>query len=217
MESSARPQTEKLLLKFWMPLLAFVVLGVASALTPPRNPLIPSPTPLQNFAHNLGHSINSVWVGIGLILLVVPSLVEAIVYKRSNPWAWRAMDAVFLDFLVVDIMGKDLFTSLGRPGRADQPGFPSGHSTMAFLMAWLIWRRYPQLGPLWFSMAALISWSRVESHAHYPYQVMAGAIYGCALGALTVSRKTGVLFPRILLSDASLKRKLTTAEPDLTS
>ncbi|PQV62611.1 PAP2 superfamily protein [Abditibacterium utsteinense] len=198
--------------KWWLPLLSVFLLCVLMGLTPPATPKHDPRTLLDTIAHNLGHAINSVWVGISLILLVVPSLISTWVHKRPDLWAWRVLDAILLDFLMVDALGKDIFKGLGRPGRLDQPGFPSGHATMAFLMAWLVWQRFPRLGPLWFSMATLISWSRVQSQAHFPYQVLAGALYGCGLGALMISRKTGVLLPRILWSDEKLRRALRLAQ-----
>lgn len=198
--------------KWGMPLLSVAVLCVLMALTPPPTPHHAPRTLLDTVAHDLGHAINSVWVGISLILLVVPSLVSTLIHRRPDVWAWRALDAIFLDFLVVDALGKDLFKGLGRPGRFDQPGFPSGHATMAFLMAWLVWQRFPKLGPLWFLMAILIAWSRVQSQAHFPYQVLAGALYGCGLSALIISRKTGVLLPRIFWSDEKLRRALPLTE-----
>lgn len=192
--------------EWWLPLLSLTLLCLLLWLTPGRTPTHAPRTILDVVAHNLGHSINSVWVGISLILLVVPSLISTLIHKRPDLWAWRALDAILLDFLVVDALGKDRFKGLGRPGRFDQSGFPSGHATMAFLMAFLIWRRFPKLGPLWFAMATLIAWSRVQSQAHFPYQVLVSVFYGCGLGALIVSRRTGVLLPRIFWSDQRLKR-----------
>ncbi len=199
-------QAKSTIQKWWLPLLSVLLLCVMIGLTPPATPKHHARTLLDTVAHDLGHAINSVWVGISLILLIVPSLFATLRHKRLDLWAWRALDAILLDFLLVDALGKDLFKGLGRPGRLDQPGFPSGHATMAFLMAWLVWRRFPKLGPLWFTMATLIAWSRVQSQAHFPYQVLVGVLYGCGLAALVVSRQTGVLIPRIFLSEEKLQR-----------
>jgi membrane-associated phospholipid phosphatase len=194
---------------YWLPLLSFAILCLAVSLTPNKDSHIHYQTKPELLAHALGHWVNSVWVGIGLILLIIPSLIATYRYQKPDQWAWRAVDAIFLDFLSVDALGKNLLTSLGRPGHPDQPGFPSGHATMAFLMASLIWRRYPNLGPLWFFMATIISWSRIESHAHFPYQVIAGALYGCVLSTLIMRRQSGVLLPRVLLSDSILLKRLS--------
>src|SRR4051812_10592425 len=93
-------QTKKLLQQWWMPLLAFSLLCLFMWLTPPRSPILHARTPLETVAHNLGHAINSVWVGISLILLIIPSLFSSLVKKQVNPWAWRALDAILLDFLL---------------------------------------------------------------------------------------------------------------------
>ncbi len=194
---------------FWLPIAALTLLvlvcnfNVWDDFNPARQ------TRPELLAHDLGHGINSVWVGISILLLVVPSLW---VTRRGgrDVWAWRVMDAVLLDFIIVDAIGKRFlpWPRPEKPAGLMYAGFPSGHTMMAFLMAWLIWRRYPRLGPLWFVMATLISWSRVEVHAHFPYQVIAAAFFGCAVGRLICSRETGVIFPRAWLSDAALRARL---------
>ncbi len=191
----------------WLPAVALAALSVAVAFTPAQDNSPGVDTPLEKLAHHLGHEINSIWVGLGLILLVVPSILEARRpdARRRGEWAWRALEAVLLDLIVVDALGKGLLRSMGRPGLPDHPGFPSGHATFGFLMAWLIWKRFPKLGPLWFAMAALIAWSRVEVLAHFPYQVLGGALFGTLLGALETGRSAGVLLPCLLLSKASLR------------
>ncbi|PQV62825.1 hypothetical protein B1R32_12137 [Abditibacterium utsteinense] len=94
--------------KWWLPPLSFVLLVALMALTPPRIPFPHPRTGPENVAHDLGHTINSVWMGISHILLVVPSWVATFLHKRPDLWAWRALDAVLLDFLLVDALGKDL-------------------------------------------------------------------------------------------------------------
>lgn len=211
----------KSLLRAWlatyrMPLLAFALLTLSVNFNvwddhDPARRALP-----EVFGTHLGHEINSVWVGIGILLLVTPSLL-AWARSERDVWVWRVLDAVALDFLVVDAFGKR-FLAWPRPNFPATlafAGFPSGHATAAFLLAWLIWKRYPKLGPFWFGMAALIGWSRVENQAHFPYQVIAGAAIGMGLGLLICSRETGVFFPRILLSDGALHALLDRLLPDL--
>ncbi len=61
--------------------------------------------------------------------------------------------------------------------------FPSGHSAAAFAGAWLISRHFPRLRPLWYSVAALVAFSRVYLGAHYPGDVLSGAASGVVLAA----------------------------------
>lgn len=217
---SAKARARDFLRRFWLPLLALAVLVLVCNFNVWTDPVRARQTPPELFAHHLGHSINSIWVGISILLLVVPSLWAA---RRGirDPWAWRVMDALVMDFLIVDAFGKNLFKGLSRPNHHPtlsvpfRPGFPSGHAMMAFLMAWLIWRRYPKLGPLWFTMATLIGWGRIEVQIHYPYQVIAAAFFACAVGHLICSRETGVIFPRSWLSDAALHAWLDRLPPHL--
>ncbi len=68
-------------------------------------------------------------------------------------------------------------THLPRPD-GDPTGFPSGHTTFAFALAWLLTQTHPRLAPLWYAVAIAIGWSRVEGDAHFPYQVLCGAGLG---------------------------------------
>jgi undecaprenyl-diphosphatase len=80
---------------------------------------------------------------------------------------------------------------------------PSLHAATAFAAATVLSLERPKLGPLYFSIAALIGWSRIREGVHWPTDVAAGALFGIVVGALTatvllvlhVSRQPGS-FPR---------------------
>ncbi len=59
--------------------------------------------------------------------------------------------------------------------------FPSGHSAAAFAGAWLLCRYYPRLAGLWYAIAALVGFSRVYVGAHYPGDVLSGAVAGTVI------------------------------------
>jgi undecaprenyl-diphosphatase len=63
--------------------------------------------------------------------------------------------------------------------------FPSGHSAAAFAGAWLLRRHYPRLAPLWYAIAALVGFSRIYLGAHYPGDVLSGALAGTAIAETT--------------------------------
>ncbi|MBY4678841.1 phosphatase PAP2 family protein [Marinobacterium arenosum] len=67
---------------------------------------------------------------------------------------------------------------------SDKFSFPSGHAAAAFLFATVISNFYPTLGPLSYTLAALIGLSRVMLGVHYPCDIAAGALLGIGCAAL---------------------------------
>ena len=101
---------------------------------------------------------------------------------------WWPPIAALLTFLCVE--GLKQATRLPRPD-GEPTGFPSGHTTLSFAVAGLLTQGYPRLAVLWYSAAISIGWSRVEGHAHFPYQVVTGAVIGTG-----ISWAIGRLLPR---------------------
>lgn len=80
-----------------------------------------------------------------------------------------------------------------RPHALRQPttsSFPSGHASAACCAAILLSDRQPALRPLWWTMAALVSTSRIHVRIHHASDVVGGAVVGTAigLGARTIVR-----------------------------
>ncbi len=104
---------------------------------------------------------------------------------RAGPQliAWWLLVDSLLTPLCVE--GLKAITRLPRPrdqdGHVGLNGFPSGHTTYSFALAWLLTQIHPRLAPLWYVWAVTIGWSRVEGRAHFPYQVLAGAALGTAV------------------------------------
>jgi membrane-associated phospholipid phosphatase len=67
-------------------------------------------------------------------------------------------------------------------------GFPSGHTAAVCALAYLLTERWPRLAFLWYSAAAVVGWARWTSGAHYPYQVVGGAILGLAVAVSLAHR-----------------------------
>jgi undecaprenyl-diphosphatase len=76
---------------------------------------------------------------------------------------------------VVDPHGVHLFT-----GHAADPGFPSDHATGAFAVAMAIFLRNRRVGSVALVAAAVIGVGRVAIGVHFPSDVLAGAVLGCA-------------------------------------
>jgi membrane-associated phospholipid phosphatase len=112
-------------------------------------------------------------------------------------WAWRKRLksviklTLLLDFLVwVLVQGIKLVKIDSwhlRPNGANG-GFPSGHATHAFGMAFLLTLFFPRFSWLWYVCAVAISWSRVETDWHNGFQVATGVIFGVGLAWLLVAK-----------------------------
>jgi undecaprenyl-diphosphatase len=61
--------------------------------------------------------------------------------------------------------------------------FPSGHAATAFMAAGLL-SKGTRLAPAYYTLAALVAYSRVHVRMHHPADVAGGAALGIALGAI---------------------------------
>ncbi|HUQ68084.1 MAG TPA: phosphatase PAP2 family protein [Planctomycetaceae bacterium] len=110
------------------------------------------------------------------------------------------------DFALTGV--ADTFTSLfpfGAGGSAAQ-SFPSAHTATATGLAVALTALYPH-GRWWFvTLAGLVALHRVESSAHYPSDVCAGAMVGWLIGTLCIAI-TARMYPA--------RTELTVAAPEL--
>ena len=119
------------------------------------------------------HTLYQLFMGLALVLLLWRGA------RGSKRLLWWPLLVGVLTPLVVE--GLKRATRLQRPD-GDPSGFPSGHTTFAFALAWLLAQVFPRGTAFWFAVAVAIGWSRVEGHAHFPYQVLCGAFLGTVIG-----------------------------------
>jgi len=96
-------------------------------------------------------------------LLLLELLIKGLV-ARTRPW--KALGVPLLDTLV----------------NPYSYSFPSGHTASAFACAWVLGVRFPRYRIPLLGLAGLIGLSRVHLGAHYPSDVLAGAVVGVGLG-----------------------------------
>lgn len=120
------------------------------------------------------HTLYQTFMGLAAVLLLWHG------YRSGQKrYFWWPVAVSLLSALSVE--GLKRATGLPRPD-GERTGFPSGHTTFVFALAWLLTQVYPRLAPLWYGMAISIGWARVEGHAHFPYQVLCGAMLGTIIG-----------------------------------
>ncbi|MBI4227659.1 MAG: phosphatase PAP2 family protein [Candidatus Omnitrophica bacterium] len=68
--------------------------------------------------------------------------------------------------------------------------FPSGHAAAAFALAAFLSVGWPRWRGAWWTLAALVAWSRVALGVHYPSDCLAGAVIGVGMvfGAVGLCR-----------------------------
>ena len=150
-------------------------IGLLAALFAPR---FPEATPVWQTAHFASNQGNGgfLWIGIGLLLLLA-------VKDASRDWAVRIARVMLAETALVHLVKLATGPWLPRPS-GGAGGFPSGHSAAAFALAFLLAERFPRGAIVWYGIAAVIAWSRVEVNDHYAYQVVGGMALGLATALL---------------------------------
>ncbi len=72
------------------------------------------------------------------------------------------------------------------PGEILDPGFPSAHAALAFMMATLLSFWFPRYRVIFYFAAGFIGWTRIYLGLHYPTDVIGGALLGFACTSLFI-------------------------------
>jgi len=144
------------------------------------------------FWHELGRGISdrplspyNIYLTLGILALLYLAYAA-----RSRASFWRVTAVMLTEtgvYLLIKLVTWKIFHLFPRPSHGDG-GFPSGHTAAACALAYLLTERWPRLAPLWYAVAAAVGWARWASGAHYPYQVIGGAILGLTCGVMLAHR-----------------------------
>jgi undecaprenyl-diphosphatase len=126
----------------------------------------------------------------GLVWLALATIGGA--SRRHRAAAWRVALTVGLCYVLVDAVVKPLFARERPSVLAIDPArqlpplpltfsFPSGHAASTFGAAVAVSRMWPQGRGVWWTIAALIGYSRIYLGHHYPLDVAGGALMGVAV------------------------------------
>ena len=138
-------------------------------------------------AITLAGYLGFIWFVIGFIIYFKE--------KKSDKKLLKSLFATLFFSLLVEIFLKNLIMRL-RP-QFVLPGviepfdfyqsfsFPSGHAVISFAAAFVLSRYKPKLKWLYYSLAVIISFSRIYLGKHFPSDVIAGAVIGLGIGYIS--------------------------------
>lgn len=67
---------------------------------------------------------------------------------------------------------------IGPSFRSGYDSFPSGHTTLVFCLAYILSRHFPKYRVVFYMFASVVALDRVEDFAHFPSDILAGAMIG---------------------------------------
>lgn len=123
------------------------------------------------------------WHAIGLTMaLVSPSRRKDAVRLAIA----LGLESAFVNGLLKSVIRRErpplLDDAAYEVRRPRTKSFPSGHASSATLTATLLSESVPPLKPVWWTLAAVVSASRVHNRMHHPSDVVAGAALGTVMG-----------------------------------
>lgn len=118
--------------------------------------------------------------------------------KRDHWFSLPVVLASGLSLFITDVWLKNFFSRNRPPGaNLTDYSFPSGHATFAWALAVVLASKEPRAKWLFYTLAFLISLSRVYLGKHYPFDVVAGSLVGFAIGLFSLWVERRVIFSRI--------------------
>jgi membrane-associated phospholipid phosphatase len=147
-------------------------------------------------------------IGNGLTLIII-GLLLYVIGKYYNRRLHLIGKLLFIGLLTTGAVVQVLkhFIGRARPKLTYDPvfigpsfksgydSFPSGHSAMVFFFAYTLSRYFPKYRILFYLFALAVSFDRVEELAHFPSDILAGAILGLIVGKLFSDKISSLKVP----------------------
>jgi undecaprenyl-diphosphatase len=169
--------------------------------------------------YRIYHAVNDFvarhsWLGRGMsgiekwgtIVLAVATIALWLLARPGGDQKWKYASVSALAAAALAILVNRLITQVwhrDRPfehhaavvygGRSQDPSFPSDHASAAFAIAAAVFLFDRLVGSLFLAAAILIGVGRVVVGAHYPGDVLAGALVGTACAIVVVRLARPVL------------------------
>jgi len=149
----------------------------------------------RNFVFDILFSILSGPVIAGGFWTIIVLVIYPLHRKKDIYTADKLLVTVLSSIIIVDLLIKNIVRRV-RPELIfpELPysfelfkhsfSFPSGHSAVAFGIAYILSRRYRKMAILWYILAILVAFSRIYLEKHYPVDIIVGAIIGTLIGML---------------------------------
>jgi undecaprenyl-diphosphatase len=133
------------------------------------------------------------------LMLLLSVVILFFGYVRKIKEAILAFAAIFFNFVVVALLKYTL--KRARPPYAinlpmlpyTKYSFPSGHTAMAFLIAFILSKKYPNYSIFFYTIAILVAISRMYLGLHYLSDVVVGAVIGLTIGWLSYHYKKNII------------------------
>ncbi|MBI5869792.1 MAG: phosphatase PAP2 family protein [Actinobacteria bacterium] len=142
--------------------------------------------PLQTFLTALSISGNYglLWLGLAFTLWIggITNGRGMIVMIPLVVYSTLAFNFVIKSILRIERPALDEPGLEPLVGVPSSKSFPSSHAAMSFAAATIFVYFRPSLWPFFYSLAFLVSWSRVYVGVHFPSDVLAGMFVGLASG-----------------------------------
>lgn len=120
-------------------------------------------------------------------LVAMPAATLVIAIAKSD-WKGIAIGAAECAGTLAVSYGLKYLVKKQRPDRSDNHSFPSAHSSLAFVDASFVMRRYGwQFGVPMYAVAGYVAWGRTYAKKHDFWDVAAGAAIGTAVGLIATT------------------------------